>query len=335
MKLLLSSSAALLAVALFASPRQASAAESRTLCIYDPSGESGDLYKNAVPYALAALEWGVDFGHPQVRQDEKIAAEDFRAGKCDAVLLTGVRAREFVPSAGSVEALGAVQTYKQLKTVVGALARPGEAKLMKHGEFEIAGIFPAGAVYLFVRDRDLKDASSLAGKRIATLSFDAAANMMVERVGAAAVSADVSTFSGMFNSGSVDVAYAPATAYKPLELGKGVGSHGGVVRFPLAQLTFQVLMRTSKMPAGFGDASRKYVSDQYDAMMKIVQRAEKDVPAKSWIEVPDARSYDTLFQSVRIDLGGKGVYDQTMLHKLMLVRCRDDAARAECAEKKE
>jgi hypothetical protein len=333
MKLSLFSLAAALVASLLSFPCQA--AEKRTLCIYDPSGESGDLYKNAVPYALAALEWGVDIGHPQVRQDEKIAAEDFRAGKCDAVILTGVRARQFVPSAGSVEALGAVQTYKQLKTVVGALARPAEAKLMKNGEFEIAGIFPAGAVYLFVHDRDLKDASSLAGKRVATLSFDAAANLMVERVGAAAVSADVSTFSGMFNSGSVDVAYAPATAYKPLELGKGVGSHGGVVRFPLAQLTFQVLTRTAGMPAGFGDASRKYVSDQYDAMLKIVQRAEKDVPAKSWIEVPDPRSYDALFQNVRIDLGGKGVYDRTMLHKLLLVRCREDAARAECAEKKE
>jgi hypothetical protein len=307
----------------------------RSLCVYDPSGESGDLYKTVVPYALAALEWGVDFGHPQVRQDEKIAAEDFRAGKCDAVILTGVRARQFVPFAGTVEAMGAVQSYKQLKAVVGALARPSESKLMKNGGFESVGILPAGAVYLHVRDRNLKDITSLAGKRIATLDFDAAANLMVGRVGAAAVSADISTFSGMFNSGSVDVAYAPATAFKPLELGKGIGANGGVLRFPLAQLTFQVLIHSDKAPETFGDASRKYTAGQFDTMMKIVGRAEKDVPAKAWIEVPDPRSYDAMFQGVRIELRNKNVYDRTMLHKLLLMRCHDDSGRAECAEKKE
>ena len=307
----------------------------RTLCVYDPSGESGDLYKTVQPYALEALKWGVDFGHPQVRQDEKIAAEDFRAGKCDAVLLTGVRARGFVPYAGTIEALGAIQTYKQLKSAIGALAKPAESKFMKNGGYENAGIAPAGAVYLMVRDRNLKDVSSLAGKRIATLDFDAAANLMVGRVGAAAVSSDISTFSGMFNSGSVDVAYAPATAYKPLELGKGVGSAGGVVRFPLAQLTFQFVIRSDKFPAEFGASSRQHIAGQYETMMKLVDRAEKDVPAKSWIEVPDPKGYDTLFQSVRIDLGGKNVYDKTLLHKMLLMRCHDDAARAECAEKKE
>jgi hypothetical protein len=307
----------------------------RTLCVYDPSGESGDLYKNSVPYALAALEWGVNFGHPLVKQDEKIASEDFRAGKCDAVVMTGVRARQFVPTAGTIEALGALQSYKQLKVVIQTLATPARAALMKNGEFESAGILPAGAVYLFVRDRNIKDASSLAGLRVATLDFDAAANLMVQRVGAAAVSSDISTFSGMFNSGSVDVAYAPATAFRPLELAKGVGAKGGVVRFPLAQLTFQVMIRSDRLPAGYGDASRKYLAGQFDAMMKLVERSEKEIPAKDWIEVPDPRSYDSLFQAVRIDLGAKGVYDRAMLHNLMRVRCGEDPARAECAEKKE
>jgi hypothetical protein len=321
-------------VALLSARAQAGAAP-RTLCVYDPSGESGDFYKNTVPYALAALDWGVDFGHPQVRQDEKIASEDFRAGKCDAVIMTGVRARQFVPTAGTIEAIGAIQNYHALKTVVGALARPSEAKLMKNGEFESAGIFPAGSVYLFVHDRKVTDAAALAGLRIATFTYDEAASLMVQRVGAAAVSADTSTFSGMFNSGSVDVAYAPVTAYKPLELGKGVGTTGGVVHFPLAQLTFQVVIRSDKMPEGFGQASRTWLNGQFDTLMKNVDRAEKQVVAKQWLEIPNQQSYDALFQSVRVELGTRGVYDPVMLHKLKLVRCREDAARAECAEKKE
>jgi hypothetical protein len=307
----------------------------RTLCVFDPSGESGDYYKGVIQYALAALDWGVDFGHPQVRQDEKIASEDFRAGKCDAVIMTGVRARPFVPSAGTIEAAGALQAYSQLKTVANALARPAEAPLMRNGEYESAGIFPAGAVYLFVRNRNIKDAAGLAGLRIATLDYDAPSNFMVQRVGAAAVSADSSTFSGMFNSGSVDVAYAPITAFRPLELAKGIGTTGGVIRFPLAQLTFQVVTRAARMPDGFGIASRRYLASQFDAMMKNVDRAEKEVPAKDWIDIENKQSYDTLFQAVRLELASRGVYDRTMLHKLLLVRCREDPSRAECAEKKE
>jgi hypothetical protein len=303
--------------------------------VFDPSGESGDFYKTMVPYSLAALDWGVDFGHPKVRQDEKIASEDFRAGKCDVVVMTGVRARQFVPTVSTLEAMGAIQSYAQLKVVVGALARPTEAKLMQNGEFESVGVVPAGAVYLFVHNRNVKDVAGLAGLRVAALDYDAASNAMVRRVGAAAVAADASTFSGMFNSGSVDVAYAPVTVYRPLELSKGVGSTGGVVRFPLAQLTFQVVTRTDKLPAGFAEASRKYLAGQFDAMMKTVNRSEKEVPEKSWIDIPNHESYDALFQSVRVELGAKGVYDPAMLHKLLLVRCHETPSRAECAEKKE
>jgi hypothetical protein len=325
---------ALVCAALTWTPARATTVH-KTLCVYDPSGESGDFYKNTVPWALAALDWGVDFGHPQVRQDEKIASEDFRAGKCDVVIMTGVRARNYVPTAGTVEAIGAIQNYHALKTVIGALARPTEAKLMKNGEYESAGIFPAGSVYLFVHDRKVTDAAALAGLRIATFTYDDAASTMVQRVGAAAVSADTSTFSGMFNSGSVDVAYAPVTAYKPLELGKGVGTTGGVVHFPLAQLTFQVVIRSNDMPAGFAQSSRAWLFNQFDTLMKSVDRAEKQVVARQWLEIPNQKSYDALFQSVRVELGTRGVYDPVMLHKLKLVRCREDSARAECAESKE
>jgi hypothetical protein len=307
----------------------------RTLCIFDPSGESGDYYKSTVSYALAALDWGVDFGHPQVRQDEKIASEDFRAGKCDAVIMTGVRAQPFVKAASTLEAVGAIQSYAALKMVVTALAQPTEAKLMVEGDYESAGLFPAGAVYLFVRNRNIKDASSLAGLRVATLDYDMAGNYMVQHVGAAAVSADSSTFSGMFNSGGVDVAYAPVTAFRPLELAKGVGTKGGVVHFPLAQLTFQVITRPAQMPAGFGIVSRKYLAGQFDALLKTAERAEHEIPTRDWIEIENPQSYDSLFQAVRVELGNRGVYDKTMLHNLLRVRCRIDSGRGECAEKKE
>jgi hypothetical protein len=139
----------------------------------------------------------------------------------------------------------------------------------------------------------------------------------------------------MFNSGGVDVAYAPVTAFRPLELAKGVGTKGGVVHFPLAQLTFQVITRPAQMPAGFGIVSRKYLAGQFDALLKTAERAEHEIPTRDWIEIENPQSYDSLFQAVRVELGNRGVYDKTMLHNLLRVRCRIDSGRGECAEKKE
>ena len=39
----------------------ATAGESRTLCVYDPSGANGDAYATMKDYQVAASQWGVDF----------------------------------------------------------------------------------------------------------------------------------------------------------------------------------------------------------------------------------------------------------------------------------
>ena len=39
---------------------------------------------------------------------------------------------------------------------------------------------------------------------------------------------------------------APTLAYKPLELNKGLGAKGGIARFPLMILTYQVVLNPAK-----------------------------------------------------------------------------------------
>ena len=313
------------------------AAEQRTLCVYDPSGANGDAFNFMKDYRAAAVAWGVEL-ELKPYTDEKTAMEDFKAGKCDSALLTGVRARVFNPFTGTVEAMGAVQTYDQLKQLIRSLSNPKAAKLLKHGDYEAAAMFPAGAVYLFVRDGSIDSVGELAGKRIATLDFDEAAKVMVRQVGASMVAADVGTFSGMFNNGSVDACYVPATAYGPLELSKGLGQAGAIVKFPLAQLTLQVLIRSDRFPESFGVESRKYASKTFPQTLRVVQKTESTVPARYWKEVPpaDLQKFDDLLREVRIRLRDKEkVYDKRMLAMLRMIRCKDNGARAECAEKRE
>ena len=309
----------------------------KKLCVFDVSGKNGDIFNLMKDYQAKALEWGVKF-EMKPYTDEKIAAGDFKAGQCDAVLITGTRARRFHKLAGTVEAMGALPTYAHLKKMLASMHNKRMAKLMKKGKYEVGGLFPAGAVYLFVNDRSIDTVGELSGKKIATLDYDAAAKRMVAHVSASMAGADITTFSGMFNNKSVSACYAPATAYKALELYKGIGSKGGVIEYPLAQLTLQLLIRTDAFPEGYGQKSRDFANSKYKAALALVKKAEKDIPKAAWVKIPpkDKEAYDEMFRSVRIELRDKEpVFHKTGLKLMRKIRCKIDGARAECAEKTE
>lgn len=308
----------------------------RVLCVFDPSGAVGDAYQMMEDFQTAALEWGVRFDM-RPYTDERTASEDFNAGICHAVLLTGVRARQYNIFTGTIEAMGALENYDLLQQVLGLLANPRAAERMVSGDYETVAVFPAGAVYLLLRDRSLSSITQLAGKRISTIDFDPAAVAMVDRIGASMVPADIGTFAGMFNNGSVDVCYAPATAFRPLELARGLESGGAVVRYPLSQLTLQVIARSADFPEGFGNSARAYAFENYDQMMGLITRSDEDIPEEYWLDVADEdrQSYDTVFREVRIQLRDDGIYDGTMLTLLRRVRCQADGSRAECADQLE
>ena len=73
----------------------------KTLCVFDPSGAHGDIFKFAESYQAAALAWGVRF-KLKPYTDEVVATQDFKAGQCQAVVLTSLRARAFVKTTGNM-----------------------------------------------------------------------------------------------------------------------------------------------------------------------------------------------------------------------------------------
>lgn len=60
---------------------------------------------------------------------------------------------------------------------------------------------------------------------------------------AQAVISDVSNFVAKFNNGQVDMVGAPAYAYKPLEIYKGLGTNGAMFNFPVLQVTADFIIR--------------------------------------------------------------------------------------------
>ncbi|HCK64368.1 MAG TPA: RND transporter, partial [Acinetobacter radioresistens] len=77
------------------------------VCVFDLLGKSGESYKMMEEWALAAKSWKADINLVP-RQDEAVADSDFKAGKCDAVFMTSMRARPYNKFVGSIDALGAV-----------------------------------------------------------------------------------------------------------------------------------------------------------------------------------------------------------------------------------
>src|SRR5690554_4293318 len=310
--------------------------QQRQFCIYDPLGANGSLFGLMKDYKTNALEWGVDF-KLHAYSDEKIAIDDFKANQCDAVFITGARARPFNKFAATVGGIGAVPSHEVMRNVINTISTPQAFKLMIEGQYEVAGMLPTGPVYLFLRDRTLNTVEELSGKRIATFEYDQPSIKLVNHVGASVVPSNSANFSGRFNNGSVDVAYAPAVAYKPLEMYKGLANNGGVVRFNLAYLDFQMIIYKDRFPAGFGQKSREKAASMFDQMMSHIDRDTAEIDQKYWIELSQENvdKYNEMLRSVRIGLRDEGVYDGRMLRLMRRVRCQETPAAAECAEQLE
>lgn len=306
-------------------------AETKKMCVFDLLGANGPTYSQMKDYKTAALNWGVEI-ELKPYSSERVAAEDFKAGLCDAVIFTGIRARQFNPFTGSLDAIGAMPTYQHLKSVVTTISSKKAAKLMFIDPYEVAGIFPAGAAYMFVNDRAIDTVGELAGKRIAILDSDPAQVEMVSFVGASPVGTSIANMFSKFNNGSVDVTYGPAIVYEAMELYKGLEPNGGVIDFSLVQLTMQVLIRKSEFPEGYGQKSREYTLQQFDTTEALIKRYESKIPEKLWILISeqDKTEYLEVFRQSRLRLREKGIYHAKALKLMRMVRCKKNPQQAEC-----
>lgn len=314
---------------------QAQAVVERSLCVFDIVGSSGDTYNMMKDYRAAALNWGVKF-NLNVYTNEKVAAQDLKADKCDAAAITGLRARAFNKYTGSLESVGALPTYDHVETVVKVLASgsPEVNKNLKEGPYEIAGIGPMGAAYLFVKDRSIDTVGELSGKSIAVMEYDKAQARMASSVGMSPVLSDVTNFAGRFNNNAVDICFAPIAAYQALELYKGMKPDGGIVDYVLGQLTLQLVTRHERMPEGFAQKSREYFRDElFGQAMEVIENARDSVDDKWWIEIPeeDADRYNQMMREARQEMTADGIYDEDMIDLLRRVRCKHDSSRAECS----
>ena len=107
--------------------------------------------------------WGADI-ELKVNQNEAVIAEDFKAGKCDGISVSGMRGRQFNSFTGSLDAIGAIPDLKLAVKVMQGLASQTFSKYMVNGRYEVVGVIPVGDAYLLVNDRSINTVAKAAGK---------------------------------------------------------------------------------------------------------------------------------------------------------------------------
>ncbi|MEJ5140571.1 MULTISPECIES: putative solute-binding protein [Acinetobacter] len=306
------------------------------ICVFDLLGKAGESYKMMEEWALAAKTWNTDV-QLIAYQNEELADKDFKNGKCDAAYITTMRARQYNKFAGSIDALGGVPTNAiALKAITFVLDKRNVKRLktkIDNEEIEIGGIGQIGPAYIFVNDRAINTIEKGKGKKFAVLAYDKAQIAMVERVGAIPIPSDISNFIKKFNTGEVPMVGAPAYAFKPLEMEKGLGSKGALINFPVLNVTADLVFRSQKFPATFGNDSRTWFIKQLPRQFSMVKRLEEGIPAKYRLNLSkvDTEKYQKLLRDGRMDLTRQGIYDPTMMSVLKRARCTVDRTNFECS----
>jgi len=308
-----------------------------TMCVFDLLGKGGPVHQSLRSYKAAAMKWGANLSFRSYT-DERVASEEFNNGVCDIVIVPGIRARSYNQFTGSVGSIGSIPTYEHMKIILATLSSPKASKYMREGEYEIMSIAPTGALFGFVTDKAINSPKKMAGKKITVLDNAPESQFLVSQVGMTPVSSTISNALQKFNNHSVDITGAPALAYEPMEMYKGLEPNGGIISWPFLQTTLQIIGRWEKLPEGFGQKSREYAQNGVDELITMVEKTEENIPKKYWIAISneDRDTWSETFRHNRIALRDKGIYSGKALKLFRKVRCKIEPDLAECtAENKE
>ena len=288
------------------------------------------FYSDVIPRAMS---WGVKLRFVAYTE-ETDAVDAFKAGECEAAVLTSILSRQFVKFAGTMDAIGAINSEEGLELAIATLARSRAGNLMIEGDYEVITTFPVGSMYAFVRDRNVDTIDDFSGKKLAILNNDPQMKKFADLAGASKVNVTLSTFSDMFNNGEVDILIMPALAYNTFELYNGLGEEGGIIDYRLYYGMLQTIANRDKFPEDFGDNMRRYMLTRMTAMNKMVKDAEEEIPEHYWIETNQfvKDDIDHFSKRVRLALQADNVNNATALKLFWKIRCRLDPSRGECKD---
>ncbi|MCG8312902.1 MAG: DUF6091 family protein [Pseudomonadales bacterium] len=302
-------------------------------CALSLMGESGPEVQIIRDYEIAALGWGAKL-ETKLYPNEKIIVNELKSGACDMATLTSAEVSQFNSFTGTLGAMGAIPDYNHLKLLLATLNSEKARKHLVQNGFEVVGIQPAGAVFIFLADRYLRGFDDLAGRKVGVLDSFPEMHQMVTEMGMTPVSSTLTNIFQKFNNGVIDIVGGPAIVFEVMELHKGLKDTGSMIEAPIMQASIQIVARSNVLPDGFGAKSRNYIWAHFDESLEIIRAAEEAIPRKYRLPVPkcNREEMEAMSKRIRLRFRDEGIYDGKMLTLLRKIRCKVDASRAECTD---
>ncbi len=308
------------------------ALEKKTFCIYDPVGKNGPSMTFLADIVPKAIYWGIDITlKPYI--DEKVASNDFKAGMCDVVFLTGILTHQYVPFGSTLNAVGGIVSDEGVNRVLKALSNPKAGSLLTNGNYEIVGSFPVGGVYVFVNDRNIDTVADFSGKKISVLNNDPQIITLANMAGASPVGTSLATLSGQFNNGNIDLLPMVPIGYNVFELYHGLGENGGILDEKLFYGMMQLVSHKDRFPEAFGQQMREYILSRLADIHQLASDAHAEIPFHYWIKTSAETKVvlDQFKREIRLAMKSEGVHHPKALKLLWKIRCSEDPTRSECS----
>jgi len=305
--------------------------QKKKVCTWDPIGQNGPVisfFSNLVPKAIS---WGLDLEFVAYL-DENQVTKDLNDGLCDAGVVTAILSRDYVPFAGTLDAIGGITSNEKLKKAIVSISSPKAKKLMSHGDYEVVATLPVGSMFAFVNDRKIDSIDRFKNKKIAVLNGDIQTKTFARLSGAIPIDETLSSFASNFNQGQLDIVLMPALAYDTFELNKGLGKSGGILDLRLFYGMIQAISRKSAFPDDFGTNVRKYMVSRLSNIISMIDNAEKSIPKKYWIKTDHQvkEELDHFYKDIRLQLKVQDQFHPKALALLWKIRCLSSPTREEC-----
>ncbi len=313
------------------SVQSAYALDKKSFCIYDPVGSNGPSMTFLADMVPKGITWGLDI-ELKAYTDEKVAANDFKAGQCDLAFLTGILTRSFVPFGSTLNAIGGIISEEGINRVLKALTNPKAGKLLSQGNYEIVGSFPVGGVYVFVNDRNIDTVEEFSGKKVSILNDDPQIMKLAQMAGASPVGTSLTTFSGQFNNGNIDLLPMVPIGYNVFELYHGLGDKGGIIDEKLFYGMMQLVSHKDRFAPDFGQKVRDYILSRVNDVHKLQRDSKAEIPSHYWIKTNKStkQAFNKFKQDIRLALRDEGVHHPKALRLLWKIRCSEDPTNPEC-----
>ena len=194
---------------------------SRNLCVWDVLGKQGPIYTALVDQKLRFSHYGIPL-EVEAYINEQDVVDKLKSGHCDTSIMSGAKAKEFNDFTGSIEALGGVPSRQHMKYLLQVLSSTHAHKKMAQGNFQIVGIIPIGANYIFTHDGKKPTLNrSFNGKnRAAIVEGDASQQAFFGAFDMQLIPGQsTAAAAGAYNLAEADMFMAPLVGYNMFNLG--------------------------------------------------------------------------------------------------------------------